>query len=42
MINMQGDTTLRKKVGDGVMLPLDFFHHQIGRFLTKERHMIPV
>lgn len=33
---------VKNRVGDGITLPLEFFHHYLGRFLTKNSSVIPV
>lgn len=42
MINMKQKGTVKNRVGDGITLPLEFFHHYLGRFLTKDTQLIPV
>lgn len=37
LINMKHKGQIKSRAGDGVILPLDFFHHHIGRLLTKQR-----
>jgi len=42
MINMKQKGSVKHRIGDGITLPLEFFHHYLGRFLTKDSNLIPV
>lgn len=41
MVNLKQKADVSKRQGDGVTLPLEFFHHALGRFLTHDS-VIPV
>jgi len=42
MINMKQKGVVKNRVGDGITLPIEFFHHYLGRFLTKDINVIPI
>jgi len=40
LVNVKHEATRTKRIGDGVVAPLEFFHHHLGHFFTKGKQMV--
>jgi hypothetical protein len=40
LVNVKHEATRAKRVGDGVIAPLEFFHYHLGHFFTKGQHVV--